>query len=222
MEWASQSRQAWLRNLEWRQGEHVAIIGKTGSGKTTLARDLLMKRDYVVVTAVKREDDTLDTFKDYRRVSTWPPDFATRRALLWVRPRGIDDAPRQRQIIGGMMRSIFLSGGWAVDLDDTGYVANVLGLSRSLVMLLNQGRALGLSIVTSMNRPASATQRIPLEAFNQTAHVVMFKMADERETRRMAQIAGTPHDLLRAAMDTLKRHEFVYADGDGRLTVVAA
>lgn len=46
----------------WQQGEHVALVGKTGVGKTSLARDILSARDYVMVLALKRKDDTLASF----------------------------------------------------------------------------------------------------------------------------------------------------------------
>src|SRR5690349_6421632 len=44
----------------WRQGEHVGLIGPTGSGKTTLAMWLLPLRKYVVVLGTKPRDKTLD------------------------------------------------------------------------------------------------------------------------------------------------------------------
>lgn len=45
--------------FDWRQGEHIALAGKSKSGKTTLARQLLPRRDFVVVMATKKRDDSL-------------------------------------------------------------------------------------------------------------------------------------------------------------------
>src|SRR3954471_22907642 len=47
-------------SFTFKQGEHCTLVGTTGSGKTTLARELLLpQRDYVVVLGTKAEDDSL-------------------------------------------------------------------------------------------------------------------------------------------------------------------
>src|SRR5437660_38183 len=48
----------WFRRT-WRQGEHVSLIGPTGSGKTTLGIHLIALRPYVTAFAVKPQDDTM-------------------------------------------------------------------------------------------------------------------------------------------------------------------
>src|SRR3954452_15677764 len=42
----------------WRQGEHVTLIGPTGSGKTTLTNAILDKRAYILFFSTKQRDDT--------------------------------------------------------------------------------------------------------------------------------------------------------------------
>jgi ABC-type multidrug transport system fused ATPase/permease subunit len=44
----------------WQQGQHVAIIGKTGSGKSHLALQLLDIKPFVIIIATKRYDPLLD------------------------------------------------------------------------------------------------------------------------------------------------------------------
>src|SRR6516162_6060466 len=40
----------------WRPGQHVTLIGKTGSGKTHIALSLMELRSYVIFAATKRRD----------------------------------------------------------------------------------------------------------------------------------------------------------------------
>ena len=48
-----------MADWRWKQGEHVTTIGPTGSGKTVLNRELLRRRDFVVVLGVKNRDKEL-------------------------------------------------------------------------------------------------------------------------------------------------------------------
>src|SRR6185437_5983146 len=92
------SRAEWLAafRARWRQGEHVALIGPTGSGKTGLASDLLAIRAYVVALAVKRHDDTLGMFQGYKILKKWPPEYGQKHVILWVKPQSLGDTLVQR------------------------------------------------------------------------------------------------------------------------------
>lgn len=216
------SRSEWLANLDWRQGEHIVVVGETGTGKTTLIRDVMPLRDWVVVVAVKRRDDTLDTFKGYTRCKDWPPPLNVRRAILDARPRRLGDRASQAKLVRKMMDHLFFAGGWAADFDDAGFIMHSLGLKDDFVTLLNQGRSLGLSIVSTMTRPSSATAGVPLEAFSQVRHTILFPTGDGGEYRRMAQLARMPEKELTTVMRDLGDHDFIAVSHRERVIVRAA
>lgn len=219
----SVSRQRWLKALEWRQGEHVVIVGPTGSGKTTLARELLLKRDWPVVLAIKRYDETLEAFKkDYHVIKKWPPAYAQRRVLIWLKPKTLADIPKQRAQIAQVLDSIYIAGGYSPYFDDAGYIAGTLGLGKHIVVILNQGRSSGISGVLSMTRPSSALAHVPLEAMTQVRHTLLFALRDDRERKRAAEIAGMPSKMIHEAMDAMGPHDFLAIDAGRNPVIVGA
>jgi ABC-type dipeptide/oligopeptide/nickel transport system ATPase component len=208
------TRQQWLNALRWQQGEHVVLIGQTGSGKTQLARQLLLKRRYVVVMGLKKYDESLQRYQKegYHLITGWPPEYGDERVLFWPKANSLRDVEPQRKAVARVIESVYQSGGWCIYFDEMGYASHLLGLKRDIVVLLNQGRSSGISVVGSMTRPSSATAGTPLEAFSQVRHVYLFPTQDENEHIRMAQIARMPLLSLRAALARLAPYEFIAVD----------
>src|ERR1700748_169221 len=69
---------AWFRRA-WKPGQHVAMIGPTGEGKTTFASGILAQRKYVIALDPKGEDETLSA-SGFERVLHLPN---TRVDPLW-------------------------------------------------------------------------------------------------------------------------------------------
>lgn len=205
---------------QWRQGEHVEVIGPTGTGKTTIAHTILDFRTYVCVLAVKRNDDTLERFRNgvqygrlsYKIITRWPPDYPYKRVILWVKPKSIVDKEEQAKRLYTALNAMFMAGGWCIYFDDAGLIAGQLGLAGALVVLLNMGRSSYLSVVVGMQRPASMVARVPREALNQPRHKLFFKYTDEDEITACSKIAGIPPRDMKRYMAMLR---FRYArDGD--------
>lgn len=206
----------------WRQGQHVVMIGETGSGKTTLVRDMAAARDYVAVLAIKPHDDTLSTFRKlgYRIIKQWPPDLGHRRVVVWFKPENISDAGKQSDKAYEFINEIYKAGGWCLVLDDTGYVASHMGLRRALVILLSQGRSSHISVVCVLVQPTSFSARVPSEVTRQVRHVIAFKYDNQTDIKSIAGITGTDWRGLEAMMRQLGRHEFLaYERGRGWLLV---
>jgi hypothetical protein len=190
----------WYEQLKssWHQGEHVEIIGPTGTGKTTVAHRLLDRREYVVALAVKRNDETLERFmngrasglSNYKIITKWPPDYPYKRVILWIKPKSIVEKKEQSDRLYAALNAMYMSGGWCIYFDEAGFIAGELGLSRALVVLLSQGRSSYISTVVAMVRPASMVQRIPREALNQPRHKLFFKYTEGSEIDACAKIAG--------------------------------
>lgn len=196
--------------VSWKQGEHVALIGPTGTGKSTLAFHILKCRGYVVAIAVKKRDDTMNLFRrgGYRLLRSWPPEPHMTHVLFWDKPTSLsDDIGKQHHAIHAMLNNIYLSGGWCVYLDEAGYLSGTLALHRDIGVLLNQGRSNKLSVVASVTRPHSMVARVPAETLNQCRHIIIFRFSDEREIKACAEIAGISRNTMMSLQNELAIHE---------------
>ncbi len=200
-----------LRRI-WKQGQHMLLCGPTGTGKTTVASDILDIRDWVCVLAVKKRDETLEQFKrqGYQVIKKWPPEYYQQRVIYWEKPQSLsDDLRKQAVALHNALNEIYLAGGWCVYFDEAGYIAGQLGLGRDLGVLLNQGRSNYLSVVATVTRPSSVIARIPRETLNQPRHKIIFKYTEETDIKACADIAGINWKIMKTYMDALR----VYGKG---------
>lgn len=213
----------------WAQGEHVTIVGPTGTGKTTLMRALMGKRytagGAVAVLATKPKDATLERWAradNLAVVRTWPPtaprfrrpadvvlpDGRTvawdHRVMLWPRT---DDATSFRD---GMERehraainAMFVQGGWCIAAEELLYLSQDLGLADELTTLWTQGRSNGISVIGGTQRPVN----IPLYAYSQASHLFMFGDNDDRNLDRLQGIGGMNGRHLRELVRSLPMHD---------------
>ena len=140
---------------EWQPGDHVAIVGMTGSGKTTFARQILKLRGYTVVFATKAKDDSL--YKPLERMGfvirdEWDPGAweETGERYVIFRPMRPGERPtrdvleRQAESFREALLDVFVVGGWCCYFDEVRYLADDLGLARELNVLWLQGRSLNI------------------------------------------------------------------------------
>lgn len=210
------SRADWLglMRTEWRQGQHIAIMGRNGRGKTVLGRDLMALRQWVVVIASKRADDTIDTFPaaGYRITQKWPPRYADRRVLLWAKPKTLRDYANARSLISRVLDDVYENGGWAVMLDDTAKMANALGFKREIATLLNEARSSHASIVAVLTQPSSVTQAIPSEVWRQVRFHLVFYYRVGRDVDSIADITGYDRKTVQGWMALLRPFDFLAFD----------
>lgn len=206
----------------WKQGEHVALIGPTGSGKTTLGLDLLEMRDYVTILATKPADDTLKAFakaKGYKVIGEFPQFFdetENTRLIVWPRMKRFKDKNLQRMAIGHAMQTMFIQKNWAIFADEVSYIANDLRLEEHLKLIWQQGRSIGLSLVAGTQRPA----HIPLLIYDQSTHLFFWRDNDETNLKRIGGIGFLNARVIREAVARLPKYAFLYVNSrTGEMTI---
>jgi DNA helicase HerA-like ATPase len=208
----------------WQAGEHVAAVGMTGSGKTTLAREVLKTQDFAVVFGTKAKDDSLYKpleAKGFVRVDRWDPwewQETGQRYVIFAPPldfdedasaREVDQAfETQREAFRKALVQLYKAGGWCLYLDEVRYIADDLALSKDLNRLWLQGRSLGMSIFASTQRPRA----VPLNTFEMASWFFLWRIADREDRRRSAEMTGQLAPLVFETAARLPRHEFVCVD----------
>jgi hypothetical protein len=208
--------------FDWKQGQHVALIGPTESGKSTLQYGILPKRRYVVFFATKPRDKTLDAFADkggYVRIQDWPPTQGRMskkiitpeempRRLLW--PDATEMSPatmdHQREVFLRAFHDIYGTGGWCVVWDEFWMMCSILGLEKEARIMLQQARSNDISFVIGAQRPS----RIPLEVFDQTTHLFFWRDNDEANLKRMGGIGWKSANEIRAFVANLEPFQVLY------------
>lgn len=201
-----------IEDLQWHNGEHFALIGPTGQGKTTMLMNLLPLHPYVVVFATKPRDTTMDQLvaSGYYRMDRWAsldPRVYPRR-VLWPPAGRLDSVKTQRVVFQEAFEKIYREGGWTVAVDETWFVANTLKLGLELRLFLLQARALGISLICATQRPAY----VPLEIYDQSSHIMFWRDNDESNLRRISGISWRSADLVRTIVANLERHQVLYID----------
>lgn len=211
-----------LNSMKWKQGEHVALIGPTGLGKTTLSLDLMAKRKFCCIIGTKPRDNTLAKFaqdNDYRIVKEFPSYFDERlhkRLLLWPKLTSMEKQRYQRQAIGHALQTMFKQGGWAINADEVSYLNNDLRLEPLLKLIWQQGRSIGLSLVATTQRPVN----VPLFMYDQSTHLFFFRDNDEANLRRIGGIGWLNARQIRETVAKIPKHYFLYVNTrDGRMIV---
>lgn len=222
----------------WQPGEHVTVIGPTGSGKTHLALSLAEMRPYIFVLATKRQDPLVDELqgRGYHVTSDLSEVLWTQgngrshpvspRIVFWPRPPESLDL-RERQALQASAHRKAMdwadkTGQWVVLLDESMWLADNLRLEREMNSLWFQGRTQGLSVLALAQRPS----RIPRLAFSQATYLFIGKFGDRRDIETLRDVSSTiPRETIESAIRSLDfdAHEFLFMDcKSNHLAVVVA
>jgi hypothetical protein len=201
--------------LRLRQGEHITIVGVTGSGKTILARELLGFRSYVVVMGTKRRDPELYApFEErgYEVTDKFDPEPSEDESRIIFRPRmGTPDEKgraRQRDAFQGMLFEAYEAGGWTIYADELVRITSTLKLATTMEEFWTGGRTEKLTVVGATQFPVY----VPLAAFDQATHLFLFNNSDRNRVNRMAEFTGRNIVMARHLIPRLPEHEFLYVN----------
>ena len=199
---------------EFRQGDHVTGIARTGRGKTTLfARGLLKHYPYVVYLGTKEEDEssypyllkhgyklTADPKLDYRKAP---------RVIYRPGPFGISKADKEAQAdrFGAVLAVAYAQKRWAIYADEVAYLHEI-GLSDELEAIWRTGRGRKITLIAASQNPVA----IPRVAFDQVSHLFLWRQTEVDRVRRMGEMAGDASPAVRALLPTLPEFEALYVN----------
>lgn len=211
---------------DYSAGEHVTILGPTGSGKTTLGYQLLDASTSPelpgVVLVMKPRDPTVEKFSKaagYRTVKTWPPTprvWETRKPpgyVLWP-PHSFDperdDALLETQFRRAL-RDSYRRGSRAVFADEIVGITDELNLKRDANVIWMRGRSMGCGLWAASQRPAY----VPQHAYGGAQHLFLHHDPDKRSRDRFAEIGGVDPEIVQVVTMGLEKHQWLYIRREG-------
>lgn len=212
-----------LAGLDWNQGEHILIAGPTGTGKTTLAADLVKRRGHVITFATKQRDDVLDDlYADWSEVSSareiepWMNRVVVRPKLGRREPKTMASIKAlHRRTFPDVFDYIYKDTNWCVLVDETLYMTDKkYGNSESQIEMMHyHGRSAGISMVCLTQRPAW----IPKILYSSASHAYIAKTADVADLRRLSELANVnPRELASSVSALPSRFDWVYTPSLGQ------
>lgn len=219
--------------MNWKQGQHTALIAGTGRGKSVMCRFLAWQRDWVAWLSTKKKDDTYDANlrMGYERYFTWPipkpkakrfggdsPSF--QRAMIWPKYDSLLDVVT----VGGptfrrVLENVYKDEGWCVVLDDLYFLSEKLKLREEITAINYQVRTLGVSLLAAMQRP----KKIPLESWDQASHLFVKRLNNYDDLLILRGVIGRNMKLVEHQMRQLGEWDWVYypiADPDKEPVII--
>lgn len=205
--------QAWGRPRGRVQPEHVSIYGPTGSGKSHFEKTILLMRaaarkSTTIIVATKPDDHTL-TSMGWPVVDEWPAGYDKQQVIYWAKSRDLGEqglAQQRKKVMSLLNRVWQPNSNIVLSFDELAYIEQDLGLRVPITRFYREGRALGITLVATTQRPSGVTRYMHSEA----GWMVAFAPEDEDDRDRVAQILGNK-GYYREVLSELdrERHEFL-------------
>lgn len=229
-------RAEWLgRRYDYQRGQHVAIYGPTGTGKTETGFSLLEHTPGIPwrTLVMKPRDATVARWTrklGARETGHWPPPAK----WPWQeRPTGHTVWPRQSlsdhaaddlllyNEFSACMQDSYKAGDCILFADEIAGVCDVptpkgrVPLRRHVTAILTRGRAMGCGLMGATQRPFSdqGTIGVPQHLHSEASHWIIARDPDPRNRMRAAQISGADPRVVAGAIESLRLHPIEGPDG---------
>jgi energy-coupling factor transporter ATP-binding protein EcfA2 len=217
------------------QGDHVAIIGPTGTGKTHMALAIAELRDWVLVVACKPEDPLIEDARAkgywlipgnkleipyaegrpvHNRVIYWPRLGREHARRLHAHELLRTEKALQKPLVGGAIGYVRSKKHWCLVIDEGTWVCRDLGLQRDVDSALFQFRALRASVVVLGQRPSWMGRYV----LSSPSHLFIFNTNDTNDRKALGEISGVDTKLVQELVRTLdfQTHEALYINTKSR------
>lgn len=206
--------------FDWKQNQHVGLIGPTDSGKSTLTYAILPLRKYVTFFATKPQDAVLEQYAGqgkFVRIADWPPmkrgvfkrpytAAEMPRRLLWPDATRLGSVGRQKDVFQRAFEDIYHQGGWCTVWDEFWMMTQILEMENQARIMLQQARSNDIAFVMGAQRPS----RIPVEIYDQATHLFFWRDNDELNLKRIGGVGWLASGPIRAFVANLQRYQVLY------------
>ena len=201
----------WFKDA-WEPGQHIALIGPTGEGKTTLAVGILTQRKWVIALDPKGEDDTLSE-SGFVRVAKLPLPRRIRNDIAEGKPaRLIVGGPARtnaedaynRKLMGEAIDMVRGQGGWTLYCDEFQILSDreMFNLGKRIERLLISARRNRTSVVTAYQ----AAAWVPKASTRQATFTIVWGTRDRDMIKNVAEAMGREWRELATAVDMLPQY----------------
>lgn len=208
-----------------KQGEHVAIVGPNGSGKTILGLELCKligsriakdnRPSRVTVLQYKPRDSSLklvlgeSTPRNWPVIKKWPPSYGQEHCIVWPKSTSATKAAaRQRAVFLPLLDTMYQEGNQTVYIPEAAYFERAtphgLGMSGLMEQFWSTARSLKLTVISDTQRPVRVTRLM----WSEPAWVMIYPLDDEDDLRRVAQLSGRKIEVWNT-IPKLGEHEFM-------------
>lgn len=178
-----------------RTDEHTAIVGCTGSGKTTMAFYLLSccpfdKMPYIAIDY--KNDDLMHQIGRIKELELSEP-IPEKPGLYVIRP-----LPSEADDVEKWLWRVWEKGNTGLFIDE----AYLLPDKDAIKNILAQGRSLRIPVIAASQRPVS----VPRSIFTEASHIAVFRLNDRRDKQTVGFF--TPDGMLEKRLP--KYHSYWY------------
>jgi len=179
-----------------REGYHTAVLGTTGTGKSTLAAHLLSRAPFHLKPQYILDYKFEDIFAMSKRiVEIGINDTLTRTPGVYIiRPR-----PDQEDEVEDFFKRLWHHENADLYIDEAYLAPNKTWLRN----LLAQGRSKHISVISASQRPVD----VPRSVFTEASYVSVFRLNDRKDYQRVGEF--TPEGMIEKRLPDY--HSFWYS-----------